>query len=57
MDATTANLEAAKKRLASLKSERDSITRRRERDAANLAALDAQITALEPLATEAQPAN
>lgn len=36
MDATNANLEAAKKRLA---------------------ALDAQITALEPLATEAQPAN
>lgn len=57
MDANTANTEAAKKRLTALRTERDSAIRI-ERDKANVAALEAQISALEPLAAAAatQPA-
>lgn len=50
MDANTANIEAAKKRLAALKAEKQTIIKRMERDSANLAAIEPQIAALEPLA-------
>ena len=55
MDANTANIEAAKKRLAALKAEAQAIIKRMQRDAANLAAIEPQIAALEPLA--ASPAE
>lgn len=50
MDANIANIEAAKKRLAALKAEAQAIFKRMQRDAANLAAIEPQIAALEPLA-------
>lgn len=46
-----ANIKAAQNRLAALRAEKQAITKRMERDAAALVIIEAQITALEPLAT------